>query len=356
MPTTLPTEPIGSVPRPPELLKAIKDHESGKVSAATLERAYDAATEDTIRRFEGTGSPIITDGEQRKPSFATYPVTGGRNITSGGLVVTFSDLHTRILPRLTAGPFRYQHHAAEYVRKAKGYTDRPIKQAVISASLLSTLYPKEPMPGYSRDAFIEDLVQEVAKDIIGSFEAGAKIVQLDFTEAPLAVKLDPSGKLLRDFVALNNEVLRKVTPIDRKNLGVHVCKGGDRDATHSAEVDYARVLPGVFELDVPNLYFATAGEPNPELTFRLLGEYAKGKKRIFVGVTNPISRVAETPAAVEKRILSASKHIDVEHLGTTDDCGFAPFSDDTSTSRELAFAKIRARVDGTRLAARKLLR
>jgi len=356
MPTALPTEPIGSIPRSPELLKAIKDYESGKISEVALENAYNAATEDTIREFERTGSPIITDGEQRKPSFATYPVTGGRNISSGGLVVTFSDLHTRILPRLTAGPFRYQHYAAEYVRKAKGYTKHPLKQAVISASLLSTLYPKEPIPGYSRDAFIEDLVQEVVKDIRGSFEAGAEIVQVDFTEAPLAVKLDPSGKLLRDFVALNNEVFRKVTAIDRKNLGVHVCKGGDRDATHSADVDYARVLPEVFELSVPNLYFATAGEPDSERVFKLLGEYAEGKRRIFVGVTNPISRVAETPNEVGKRVLSASKHIDVDHLGTTDDCGFAPFSDDTSTSREFAFAKIRARVEGTRLAARNIFR
>ncbi len=355
MATILPTEPIGSIPRPPELLNAIREYESGKISENTLERAYDTATEETIRKFEATGSPIITDGEQRKPSFATYPVAGGRNIVSGGLVVNFSDKHNRTLPRLTAGPFRYQNHAAEYVRKAKSYANRPLKQAVISASLLSTLYPKESILGYSRDAFIEDLIHEVVKDIRGSIEAGAKVVQVDFTEAPLAIKLDPSGELLKDFVALNNEVFRRFSSHERLNLGVHVCKGGDRDATHSAEVDYARVLPEVFELDVPNLYFATAGEQDQDRTFKLLAEYATGR-RIFVGVTNPISRAIESATEVEKRVLSASKHIDVDHLGTTDDCGFAPFSDDTSTSREIAFAKIRARVDGTRLAERRLFR
>ncbi len=356
MTTTLPTEPIGSIPRPPELLNAIREYESGKISEASLERAYDLATEETIRKFEATGSPIITDGEQRKPSFATYPVAGGRNIVSGGLVVNFSDKHTRTLPKLTAGPFHYHNYAAEYVRKAKRQANRPLKQAVISASLLSTLYPKEHIPGYSRDAFIEDLVHEAVKDIRGSLEAGAKVVQVDFTEAPLAIKLDPSGKLLKDFVALNNEVFRRLSPDERLNLGVHVCKGGDKDATHSAEVDYARVLPEVFELEVPNLYFATAGEPDQDRTFKLLAEYAKGKRRIFVGVTNPISRIAETPIEVGKRVLAASKHIDVDHLGTTDDCGFAPFSDDTSTSREIAYAKIRARVDGTHLAERQLFK
>jgi 5-methyltetrahydropteroyltriglutamate--homocysteine methyltransferase len=53
---------------------------------------------------------------------------------------------------------------------------------------------------------------------------------------------------------------------------------------------------------------------------------------------------------VRDRVLEASKYIPMDQLGTTDDCGFAPFSDDTSTSRETAFAKIRARILGTRLA------
>ncbi len=354
MVTILPTEPIGSIPRPPELLRALQDYESGNLSAEALERSYESAVRDTIKLFEATGSPIITDGEQRKPSFATYPVAGAKNVTTNGLVVTFSDGHTRTLPRLTAGPLRYQHYAAEYVKKAKRHARRPLKQAVISASLLLTFYPSDGIPGYSRDAFLQDLVSEVAKDIRGSFGAGAKVVQLDFTEAPLAIKLDPSGQLLRDFVALNNDVFNKLTAKELENLGVHICKGGDRDATHSADVDYAKVLPHVFELKVPRLYFATAGEPDMERTLRLLGEYAKGKARVFVGVTNPITKVAETPAAVKKRVLLAAKYIDFDHLGTTDDCGFAPFGDDTSTSRELSFAKISSRVEGTRLAAKEL--
>ena len=47
-------------------------------------------------------------------------------------------------------------------------------------------------------------------------------------------------------------------------------------------------------------------------------------------------------------------NIPVSQLGTTDDCGFSPFADDVSTSREIAFAKIRARIEGTQLAERSL--
>jgi 5-methyltetrahydropteroyltriglutamate--homocysteine methyltransferase len=57
---------------------------------------------------------------------------------------------------------------------------------------------------------------------------------------------------------------------------------------------------------------------------------------------------------VADRVLEAAEYIPLEWLGTTDDCGFSPFCDDTSTTREVAFAKIAARVAGTRLAARRL--
>jgi 5-methyltetrahydropteroyltriglutamate--homocysteine methyltransferase len=73
-----------------------------------------------------------------------------------------------------------------------------------------------------------------------------------------------------------------------------------------------------------------------------------------VGVVDPIDPKVETPEQIRDRVLNAARHIPVERLGTCDDCGFSPFADDTSTSRQTAFAKIRARVEGTALAAEQL--
>jgi 5-methyltetrahydropteroyltriglutamate--homocysteine methyltransferase len=73
-----------------------------------------------------------------------------------------------------------------------------------------------------------------------------------------------------------------------------------------------------------------------------------------VGVIAPIDPHIETPEEVRDRVLEAAEYIPIEQLGTTDDCGFSPFCDDTSTTRETAFAKIRARVVGTALAAETL--
>src|SRR5580698_8449193 len=130
----IPTEQIGSIPRPPELLLAIASFQQGKLSSEALNTAYDAALRDTIDRLQQTGSPVLTDGEQTKPSFATYPLTGLENLAPDGVVIPFADGHQRQLPRLTGGPFRYGVHADTYVKAIRAFTQRPVKQAVIAAS------------------------------------------------------------------------------------------------------------------------------------------------------------------------------------------------------------------------------
>ena len=351
---TIPTEPIGGIPRPPELLRAIAGHAAGNVPAETLDRAYDDAVLDTVQRFEATGSPVITDGEQRKSSFATYPLEGLPGLAADGVVIPFEDGHTRQLPRLTQGPFRYGKYAGEYVRRTKPHTNRLLKQAVISASALSLLYPTGGIAGHPREKFIEDLVSEAAADIASAFNAGAQTVQIDFTEGRLSLKLDPSGGLLRSFVDLNNRVLERFSNAERENIGVHVCPGGDHDSTHSADVDYAGLLPALFAMKAGRFYLQLASEADRARVLRLIAKLSSEGQKIFVGVIDPIAPRVETPEEVRDRVLEAASILPLDRVGTTDDCGFSPFADDTSTARDVAFAKIRARVEGTALAAAKL--
>jgi 5-methyltetrahydropteroyltriglutamate--homocysteine methyltransferase len=348
------TEPIGSIPRSTALLRAMAAAQAGQISAAMLEDAYGEAIRETIQRFEQTGSPVITDGEQTKPSFATYPLSGLDNLAPDGVTIPFADGHVRQLPRLTAGPFRYGVHAARYLQAARGYTQTPIKQAVISASALSLLYPAAGIPGYSREAFLADLINEAEADIGGALDGGAANVQIDFTEARLSLKLDPSGNLLRSFVSLNNQVLSRFTAEERRRIGVHVCPGGDHDSTHSADVDYAGLLPDLFQMKVGRFYLQMASEPDRKRVLQLVSQLLEPGCKIFVGVIDPINPVVETAAQVRDRVLEAAAFVPVAQLGTTDDCGFSPFADDTSTGRDIAFSKIRARVEGTELAAREL--
>jgi 5-methyltetrahydropteroyltriglutamate--homocysteine methyltransferase len=350
----IPTEPIGSIPRPRELVEAMQAVAAGRLSPEELEPLYERAVRETIEALRATGSPVLTDGEQRKPSFATYPIAGLESLAPDGVTITFEDGHVRQLPLLARGPFRYATYADSYLAAARRYASEPLKQAVISASALSLLYPPEGIDGYPREAFLDDLVRETETDVRRCLDAGAHVVQIDFTEGRLAVKLDPTKALLRDFVDLNNRVLARFSPAERRRIGVHTCPGGDRDSTHSADVDYRELLPSLFALDAGIFYVQLASERDPEEVLRLIGDCARPEQRIFVGVIDPLDPQVESAEEVRDRVLQAAAHFPVERLGTTDDCGFAPFGDDTSTARETAFAKIRARVAGTALAAEQL--
>lgn len=270
------------------------------------------------------------------------------------MIISFSDGHSRQLPLLTRGPFRYSGYASKYLKYAREKSNVPLKQAVISASALSLIYPPEGIDGYPKEEFISDLLNECEKDIRLCLEQGAYKVQMDFTEGRLSLKLDPSGGVLRQFIHLNNQVFNRFTEEERKKLGVHVCPGADRDSTHSADVDYTSFLPVLFDLNVTDFYLQLASEPDHEKILKTISQYIKPQQRVFIGVIDVNSPEIESAEKVRDRILEAVKYIPVNQLGTTDDCGFAPFSDDKSTSRETAFLKIKARVDGTMLAEKEL--
>ena len=350
----IPTEPIGSIPRPAYLQQAMTAFANGQIKADELSGLFDQATKETIQELEKTGSPVITDGEQSKPSFVTYPMHGFEKFSPDGIIIPFADGHTRQLPKLAAGPFHYTTFASSYLEKARKLTSIPVKQAVISCSAMSLIYPHEGVEDYSRDMFLADIINDAEKDIRTCLQKGAYNVQIDFTEGRLAIKLDPSKKLLSALIDLNNQVLSRFTTEEQKKIGVHSCPGGDHDSTHSADISYKELIPLLFTHKAGNFYLEYAAEKNKTEVLSTIREYLKPNQRVFLGVTNVIDPRVETAEEVRDLILEAARIIPVAQLGTTDDCGFSPFGDDTSTAREIAFAKIRARINGTKMAEAEL--
>ena len=346
----IPTEPIGSIPRTPELIAAI----TGQSTGADLNSLYEKAIDDTLNEFKKTGSPVITDGEQTKSSFATYPLEGLSNLTAEGMVINFEDGHSRQLPLLASGPFKYGNYAVKYLKAAQKKTDTPVKQAVISASALSLIYPQNGIAGYTQAEFMTDLLNECEKDIRQCLEQGAYKVQMDFTEGRLSLKLDPSGGVLKHFIDVNNQVFDRFSKEEQQKLGVHVCPGGDHDSTHSADIDYADFLPQLFDLNVGSFYLQLASEADRVKVLKTIKQYLKPNQTAFIGVIDVLNPKIETKEQVRDRILEAADYIPLNQLGTTDDCGFSPFCDDVSTTRETAFAKIKARIEGTKLAEEQL--
>ena len=378
--TGIPTEPVGSLPRPDKLQAAYAEYDAGKIDKQQLETEQEAAAKDSIERGEATGAPIISDGEQWWSSFATYPVTdtlAGTGLADhlgpgGQYFAIFADGHYRQLPKLVGGPFRYKTFAADTLKRSIKLASRPMKQAVIAPSMLALLYPlDEQISGYSREQFESDLVDECEKDIRGAFDAGAVRVSIDFTEGRRALREDSrnpwTGRgMLPHFVALINGVLDRFTPEERANVGVHTCPGGDRDSVHSADVPYSALLPSLFELNAGYFMMQCRSERDRESVYKLVGEHSRDDANgvpqvVFVGVINPQNPRVESAQEVCDELVAAAKHIPTERLGATDDCGFSPFSIDEKPlhgsadyARDIAFQKIENRVQGTKMAAEKL--
>jgi len=377
---SIPTELVGSLPRPMKLQDGYADYDEGKITWDQLKEMQDEAAADSIKRLEGTGEPIVTDGEQRESSFATYPITdtlAGTGLADnlagdGQFFAIFDDGHHRQLPRLTGGPFRYKTFASEFVEKNKAIASHDVKQAVIAPSMLMLLYPlEEELEGYSRDEFLADLCDEVEKDIRQCFDAGAVRVSIDFTEGRLANKNDSRNPwtnkdMLDDFIELNNRVIDRFSPEERKNIGIHTCPGGDCDSVHSKDVPYEKLLSKMFALNAGYFLIQCSSEDDRENVYELCGKYsredANGVPQVcFIGVINPLDPRVETAEEVRDQLVAAAKHIPVERLGATDDCGFSPFSRDVKPqhgspdfARDIAMQKIAARLEGARLASQEL--
>ena len=378
--TGIPTESVGSLPRPTTLQAAYASYDAGEINIEALEVEQDAAVKDSIERLEATGSPIISDGEQRWSSFATYPLadtlagTGLANNLGGGgqFFAIFADGHGRQLPKLTGGPFRYKTYAADTLAKSIVMATKPMKQAVIAPSMLALLYPlSTDVPGYTRAEFEADLIDECEKDIRQAFAAGAVRVSVDFTEGRLATRADPrnpwtGADLLPHFIELNNRVMARFTAEERVNIGIHTCPGGDRDSVHSADVPYNNLLPEMFKINAGYFLIQLASERDKDPVYESIGKYSRDDadgvaQMCYLGVTVTQSPRPESPQEICNQLVRAANFIPKERIGSTDDCGFSPFSIDEKPNhgspdyaRDIAFQKITNRVLGTRMAAEAL--
>jgi methionine synthase II (cobalamin-independent) len=276
------------------------------------------------------------------------------------------------MPKLVGGPFRYNEYAADSLVKALKFASKPMMQAVIAPSMVSLLMPLDAeVPGYTREQFESDLVDECEKDIRKAVAAGAARVQIDFTEGRLALKSDPrnpwtDAKLLPRFIELISRVVDRFTPEERVNIGVHTCAGSDADSNHSAEVPYSSLLPALFSINAGYFTIQAACEEDKDETYKMIGEHSRddadGIPQIcYVGVIWCQNPAVETPQQVCDSLVRAADFIPKERLGSTDDCGFQPFAIDKKPAygspdfaRDIAFEKIKARVEGTKLAAEKL--
>ncbi|UJF25120.1 hypothetical protein L0B52_02955 [Suttonella sp. R2A3] len=354
--------PVGSLPRSAELQAAYAAYADGQLAKSELDRLIEKEIKDVVQTYEQIdGNPIITSGEVEKPNFLTYFLEQGfiklgepNPKDKKGFVIDFEGHHSREMAVLQKEqtPFKFAHYSDEWLPVLKKYSNKPFKATVISPSAVSLIYVDE-IEGYSKAQFTEDLVNECAKDIKKAIAAGASEVGLDMTEATYAQKVDSSGALLKQMVGLVNQVCDKLTPQELQAVTLHTCFGADNFTNHNYS-NYAEIYPVLLQSKIQNFHFpfASLGEREFESILHCIKEYI-GNKFVYLGFVSHLNKEIELPTRIAERIVLASDILG-QVPGVSECCGYSPFCNDLTTTREWAFEKIRARVAGAQLAAKKL--
>jgi methionine synthase II (cobalamin-independent) len=194
---------------------------------------------------------------------------------------------------------------------------------------------------------------------------------VDFTEGRLSTREDPRNPwtgagLLPHFIELNNRVMAQFSPEERQKIGIHTCPGGDRDSVHSADVPYNNLLPSMFKINAGYFLIQLASERDRDPVYQSIADNLRDDadgvaQMAYIGVCVGQSPRPESPQEICDQLVRAANFIDKQRIGSTDDCGFSPFSIDEKPNhgspdyaRDIAFQKIKNRVEGTRMAAEKL--
>ncbi|KAM9996358.1 hypothetical protein ACTFIY_002529 [Dictyostelium cf. discoideum] len=350
-------EPIGSLPRSLELIQSINDFRNNIIDYPTLVNKCNCEIKKTFFELLGSKQNVVTDGELSKISFIGYPLFKSNQVDGDGHVdmekkngvcIPFKDGHTRNIPLLNGKnlPFKYAKFAGDFVKESRPVLPEGIKykQAVISPSAISLIYPPYGIDDYPREDFINDLINESETDIRSCFAYGADIVQLDATELRLSLLLDPSGTLFQSLLDVINKVLSRFSAEELANIGIHTCKGGDQGSPHSEMVDLVEIIPKLLTLKCSRFYIELVSEPNKDQILQSVADNIKENQKVFFGVTK-ISQSVESIDEIYNTILQISEKLPIDQFGITDSCGFSPFYDDQSCSLEIALEKMKNRTE-----------
>ncbi len=329
-------EHIGSFVRPPRLIEAARAHKAGKLDEAGFRAVQDECIRAIVAFQESLGLPSVTDGEFRRRSwsagfidavegFALRDGTLGFRNESGVLGVAASPY--------AKAPLRRKHRiVADDYRFIKSVVKRGVAKVTMAAPDVMHWFlgPKafETHVYRDREAFFTDLVRLYQDEIAELAREGCTYLQLDDTALPC--NCDPNARrdvvargedpdeLTRRYAALFNEAIAE-KPQDM-TVAIHLCRGNLKGAW-MAEGGYEPVADALFNrlnADVYCLEYDTerAGD------FAPLRHVPKGK-RVILGLVSTKTPVLESKDALKRRIDEAAKHVPLEQLGLSPQCGFS---------------------------------
>ncbi len=363
---------MGSWPRPRWMLQAIHDHLQGRISEAEFQATADDGVRLAIEAQLRAGVDVVTDGEQRRDSYASFAGALLDNcqlipLTDLSAMVDHAEEFARELRALDVPAAEVRHpvvygplgrsrplalHEFEF---AKTLTAKPVKIALPGPYLLTRTMWLDCLterPYQSREELARDVVRVLREELHYLLAAGVALVQFDepvlsevvFTGAKtqrsfmcgaLSEKKSPEQEL--SFAAdLLNQV---ICGLPASRLGLHICRGNwTRDESAALSGDYRPLLGLLKEVQV-GTHFLELCTPRAGGMEVLRG--LPDDRRIGVGVVNQKLDRVETVEEIVAKAKQAIHLFGKERVLLTPDCGFATFADNPVASAPIAEQKLR---------------
>ncbi len=367
-----PVTVVGSWPRTPRVLQALRRRQMGAIPEEAFDLVADEAVLEALESQEAAGIDIVTDGEQRRDNFYSFvagKLDGVRLMTLAEMLEVVEDkaAFERILQTLDVPAFtmstatcvgaikRRRALALEEYRFLRKHTSRQIKVTLPGPYLLTrSMWVKELSPGAydSKEDLGEDVVRILREEVFALRDAGVDFIQFDepvltelvFTQgqtrtfmcAALAARHDPAEELEFATRLMN----RVVEGLDGVRVGIHICRGNwSRNEDVLLKGSYAPLVPYLKRMNVRQfvLEFATPRAGGLES----VAEVLEGRE-LGLGVVNPRTQNVESPEEIVQRAREALRYVPEERLFLNPDCGFGTFSRRSLNTPEVATKKLAA--------------
>ena len=321
-------EVVGSLLRPPELMAAV-DSRSDPVHLGDI---ADAAVQHVVQRQLDIGLDVVSDGEFRRWMFLNSFYDAVEGVATDRSAVEFrnerGEAVVLMVPSIEARLRRVDSPAAREAAFLAGLTDHPFKVAFPAASIFVHPFGVAPDAYETQDAFVEHAVEIERGLIADAVAAGCRYVQLDFPLYPYLVDSDWSARfeaagfsvsvLLDKALAADRAVLAGL-PAD-VTAGLHICRGNYR-SRWLCEGSLERVAERLFELpyDVFLVEWDDVGRDGGYEPIR----FASEGRVVAMGLVSTKRPELESEDDVVRRLDEAARHLPVDQLALSTQCGFA---------------------------------